>query len=144
MRKKGVSSGSRFEVFDPSGSNAHDERCSCPECSGLCQDDYEFFTQTGQYAPDVKPLALFTRLPEPRETEELCMQGCGRLASWSFVNGYLFCALCYQQVLQEEWGSSELVCAVCGEVCLMTRAKDGECVDCRSVMWYSQVDGSVL
>lgn len=37
--------------FEPWQSSEHDDRCCCPVCAGLCQDDYEFYSQTGQYAP---------------------------------------------------------------------------------------------
>jgi excisionase family DNA binding protein len=38
--------------FEPVNSTAHDDRCCCPGCSGLSQDDYEYYTGTGQYAEE--------------------------------------------------------------------------------------------
>lgn len=37
-------------MFEPANSHDHDDRCCCPMCSGLCQDDYEYYSGTGQYA----------------------------------------------------------------------------------------------
>ena len=37
-------------MFEPTNSHDHDDRCCCPVCSGLCQDDYEYYSGTGQYA----------------------------------------------------------------------------------------------
>jgi NTP pyrophosphatase (non-canonical NTP hydrolase) len=39
-------------MFHPTNSNYHDDRCCCPVCSGLCQDDYEYYSGTGQYASE--------------------------------------------------------------------------------------------
>jgi hypothetical protein len=38
--------------WEPWQSSAHDDRCECPGCRGLEQDDVEFFSGTGQYAED--------------------------------------------------------------------------------------------
>lgn len=44
----------RQPAFEPLNSNYHDDRCCCPGCSGLCQDDFEFYAGTGQYAAGVE------------------------------------------------------------------------------------------
>ncbi len=63
----------QMPMFEPTGSSAHDDRCSCPGCAGLCQDDYEYYTQTGAYAPQSclhkQKGTLFTMKKQARRTQ---------------------------------------------------------------------------